>query len=1132
MKRSEIFILILDALLRPSRFAAFLAGGPRSIAQAGLATLLVLGMTFGVLVLGLGQILMLDPRGLLAGLLLGPVVALLFAGFYVIGQDTSSLSAGVAFAVMRPLIAITLPISLLLAAGFSITFADRQVAQFLSVLTLVFLGIISGGTTVIVLMQKPRRTQVVATRLVLTAGTLAVGAAIWLSPTLRQTDVVLAAPVCAGLAAGFARPLSYLWEAPLSLVLVLAARLGVPARRLLALHPVRYDDLCVLPLPGLAWLLMRAWAADTATGGAGLLQVAQHPGQSCAARRAVERIVRNGVDAHRVLFWLSTRPAGVAFLQKLAEQPTRSQRLVGAYSALAQVMVPEAWSRVIDQQRAALVSAAGLPGGVAILAFLEASAAALRADRWSAVVAPLRTALDCADEQPVQLRAAVESLRSWVDADLATPIERRMCLLRKAQDDLEGWPAALLGAVGEHLVFLAHTEQRRIAELVAAAGHDHRQADRPLDTDKTTRQEGGQPSRASLISRLASASRSLPPPARPTADDYDTLKIHISRAGSGEYFQVTLHQPGTNFLGGPFRPGELITTAAVREIRPGYEQQVAFLHELRWAGMSVAPPDEQELVRLGRRIAGLLPPMALHGIVGAVLRARHQRRGLRVLLEVAPDARDMLGVPWELMVLPLAHGPRAATGEGFLLLNADVTLVRQVQGVGRNTEPDLPRPFTCQVIAAAPVDGQPIDLESTRAAIAAGLLAEESESYWYAGTDTLGMLQECLRSKNPDMLHLLCHGEQSDTGRGLRSDLLFVHRDGYTQRINAFDLAPIMTLAPNLQVVVLQACYTGLVDAPTPATGERERLSIESIALTLVRHGLPAVVAMQGEVGQDAADAFVRTLYAALKQGQSLDKAVAAGRIAIRAIGGIVDWSLPVLYQGSGQPESETWYTRLADALSSQLDKPSTARTLRGSMVVLALLLFMIGSARWLLEPTRNAPNFDALLVPLEIWAGVGIVGPAIIAAAHRGVRDRSDLSAEVRRAARQAQWTGAYLGYALGGLIGLLLIAVLWMTGLLMVLASVGMLMFGIVLLGALFYSYVTARTQIRSALAIAPNDPTLFNLRTTLLIIIAVLFLIAVPFGIFWLPGSPLNFLLDPAPAAIGLATVLLLVVLGLND
>jgi hypothetical protein len=617
--------------------------------------------------------------------------------------------------------------------------------------------------------------------------------------------------------------------------------------------------------------------------------------------------------------------------------------------------------------------------------------------------------------------------------------------------------------------------------------------------------------------------------------EYNSLRIVLSSTGDGSYFQATVQQRDGVALGGPFRQQERFAAADVELLRRGYAQHIQMMHELAALGLPVPPLDMQRLIDLGRRVAAVLPATTRQGIVEAIQRAQHQRRGLGITLEVGADeaAKRLLGIPWELMVLPLTRGAQLDTGgEGFLLLNADVTLVRQVQGVGRNTAPRLTQPLRLQALVAHPVDGQPIDVDATRAAIERAL-APDMTGGWYQGNDTLSVLQERLREASPQVLHLLCHGELSETGLGTRSDLLFTHQDGYMQRVSAFELAPALTLAPDLQLVVLQACYAGSVPTATLVAGlgngETERMALESVALAIVRQGVPAVVAMQGEVGQEAAAAFVYACYQVLGRGGSLDQAIAAGRIAMHAAGGLADWGLPVVYQGSGLPEPDTWYTRLADRADTALHDPATRRALRGGMVALALTLLVAGTLRWLLFAPPAPPALDWLVMPLACWALVGLGGPAIVAACYRGVRERRDLSGPVRRAALRAQWIGAYLGYALGGALGLGLLVVLWALGLLAVgtIPGLSVLLAGILVL-ALFLSYAAARSQVRSALAIAPLMPELFGRQSLVLILLAALLLTVAPLGLLVLPKSPFAFLLNPAPGAFALALALVTAVL----
>jgi formylglycine-generating enzyme required for sulfatase activity len=68
------------------------------------------------------------------------------------------------------------------------------------------------------------------------------------------------------------------------------------------------------------------------------------------------------------------------------------------------------------------------------------------------------------------------------------------------------------------------------------------------------------------------------------------------------------------------------------------------------------------------------------------------------------------------------------------------------------------------------------------------------------------------------------------------------------------------------------------------------------VAGSLVRQGIPAVVAMQFEISDRAACAFAEEFYAALAQGYPVDAGLAEARKAIYCLPEDVEWGTPVLY--------------------------------------------------------------------------------------------------------------------------------------------------------------------------------------------------------------------------------------------
>lgn len=306
-------------------------------------------------------------------------------------------------------------------------------------------------------------------------------------------------------------------------------------------------------------------------------------------------------------------------------------------------------------------------------------------------------------------------------------------------------------------------------------------------------------------------------------------------------------------------------------------------------------------------------------------------------------------------------------------------------------------------------------------------------------------------------------------------------------------------------------------------TSPEERQAIESIALALIRQGVPMVIAMQGRVLEKTAAAFIETFYRELVANQSIEDALGRARTAMMTPEGGIDWTLPVVYQGSGRPEPRTWHRRVALSIEAALYDPVVVRTLRGAIAATAIGLFVVAIFRWLLFP-GSPIDTTILVLPLAVWVSAGVVGPGLVAFL-TGISLRfAGIPTRERRAIRLAQWVGAYTAFALTGLFGLAGLVILWTIGIVALLpvGSGVFLLAGITII-ALVLSYVGAQSQARTAEALAPLAPGLFANTTLMLILTAMIGLIAAPLGVIQLGETPLSFLLAPAPAALALSLAL---------
>jgi CHAT domain-containing protein len=105
-----------------------------------------------------------------------------------------------------------------------------------------------------------------------------------------------------------------------------------------------------------------------------------------------------------------------------------------------------------------------------------------------------------------------------------------------------------------------------------------------------------------------------------------------------------------------------------------------------------------------------------------------------------------------------------------------------------------------------------------------------------------------------------------------------------------------------LRLAVLNACEGARVSREDPFAG---------VAASLVKNQIPAVVALQLEITDQAAILFAGGLYSALARGMSVDSALASARKAIWADYNDIEWGTPVLFMRV--PDGRIFDVQLAD---------------------------------------------------------------------------------------------------------------------------------------------------------------------------------------------------------------------------
>src|SRR5829696_462062 len=260
--------------------------------------------------------------------------------------------------------------------------------------------------------------------------------------------------------------------------------------------------------------------------------------------------------------------------------------------------------------------------------------------------------------------------------------------------------------------------------------------------------------------------------------------------------------------------------------------------------------------------------------------AKQQNKGLRLKLDI--QAPELTVLPWEFLYDPGRNV--------YLSLSSKTPLVRYIELREPIEQLTVTPPLRILGMVASPLDLDPLDVEQEKRRVEETIKELQAqgrvELTWLEG-QTPRDLQRALAVDGPwHVFHFIGHGgfdRVSDGGL-----IALTNDEGYARHVQAEDLAQLLKDHWDLRLVVLNSCEG--------ARGS-ESNAFSSTAATLVRPGIPAVLANQYEITDEAAIEFSRTFYQAVADGLPVDAAVAYARISLKVE---IDISIkrppPVLY--------------------------------------------------------------------------------------------------------------------------------------------------------------------------------------------------------------------------------------------
>lgn len=287
-------------------------------------------------------------------------------------------------------------------------------------------------------------------------------------------------------------------------------------------------------------------------------------------------------------------------------------------------------------------------------------------------------------------------------------------------------------------------------------------------------------------------------------------------------------------------------------------------------------------------------------VIGCAL-ADGSEMPVRLRLYIAPDASELHALCWEAVRDP-ESGELLATRERFLfsrfISNDDF---RPVRFRARDELRALVIIANPSNVSGYKPDGRslpPLDVagETARARASFGALPVTMLSA--PGTATFNGIVSKLR-EGYDVLYLICHGALIDG-----EPLLYLEDDtGKAEIVRGSALVTRLSeLKQRPRLVVLASCQsagTG-IEAQTTDGG-----ALAALGPRLAQAGIPAVIAMQGNVTMRTIETFMPIFFQELQVDGQIDRAMAAARGAVR---NWEDWWMPVLFMCLKQGRIR-WYT-------------------------------------------------------------------------------------------------------------------------------------------------------------------------------------------------------------------------------
>jgi len=352
--------------------------------------------------------------------------------------------------------------------------------------------------------------------------------------------------------------------------------------------------------------------------------------------------------------------------------------------------------------------------------------------------------------------------------------------------------------------------------------------------------------------------------------NYSDFDVLFERAGGKRYKALVLNSPAGQ--------------AAVDFRRPFSELELEnFLLKIgrpRRTGRRGDSPLMQNVKTFGQRLFETVFDGEVRGCFRSSLdEATRQEAGLRLRLRMT-NTPELADLPWEYLYNPALNH--------FLATSKATPVVRYLDLPERIRPLRVKPPLKVLTMISSPKDyaALAVEKEWTKLNQALDDLKRRNlVALERLDNATLEALQKRLRQNEYHIFHFIGHGEFDKHNRD--GVLIFEDDNEKGVALPGQNLGTLLHDARTLRLVLLNACEGARGSRSDPFSGT---------AQSLVQQGIPAVIAMQFEISDDAAIIFAQEFYAAIADGHPIDMALSETRQTILVKGNEIEWAAPVLY--------------------------------------------------------------------------------------------------------------------------------------------------------------------------------------------------------------------------------------------